>query len=286
MGISPSPVRFVFNMYGAYLALFRRGLFYASYLASFFMLHAQYSNSIELKEVELSPDNLVLMLKSMQELSFPENVSKFSQVAYREILSAGSHSVLTTDRNLIYQLDVEHPLNYSDAFESNWWLTEEKCSFSGRYNGPFPDLSFAARTFQLSYFIKLLEDYFDRLIVSKEPDKLGMNYHFKAASNISPMKISGSLLFNHENQLLEIQLFLQFKPGISNLSIESLHLVNTYVLNEKLSRQQAMTIYIDGSSKRITQFQDFRFSEVLAEADQFQLPIDSKKPLKPSCYEP
>jgi hypothetical protein len=250
------------------------------------MLHAQYSNSIELKEVELSPDNLVLMLKSMQELSFPENVSKFSQVAYREILSAGSHSVLTTDRNLIYQLDVEHPLNYSDAFESNWWLTEEKCSFSGRYNGPFPDLSFAARTFQLSYFIKLLEDYFDRLIVSKEPDKLGMNYHFKAASNISPMKISGSLLFNHENQLLEIQLFLQFKPGISNLSIESLHLVNTYVLNEKLSRQQAMTIYIDGSSKRITQFQDFRFSEVLAEADQFQLPIDSKKPLKPSCYEP
>jgi hypothetical protein len=47
-----------------------------------------------------------------------------------------------------------------------------------------------------------------------------------------------------------------------------------------------MTIYIDGSSKRITQFQDFRFSEVLAEADQFQLPIDSKKPLKPSCYEP
>jgi len=53
-----------------------------------------------------------------------------------------------------------------------------------------------------------------------------------------------------------------------------------------LSRQQAMTTYIDRSSKRITQFQDFRFTEVLAGADQFQLPIDTKKPLKPSCYEP
>ena len=163
------------------------------------MLHGQYSNSIELEEVELSPDNLVFMLKSIQELAQPENVSKFSHVVYREILSAGSHSVLTTDRNLIYQLDVEHPLNYSDAFESNWWLTDEKCSFSGRYKGPFPDLSFAARTFQLCYFIKLLEDYFDRLIVSKGPDKLGLSYHFRADSNISPMKISGSLLFNHES---------------------------------------------------------------------------------------
>ena len=273
-------------MYGAYQALFRRGLICLSYLASFFMLHGQYSNSIKLEEVELSPDNLVLMLKSIQELPQPEDMSKFSRVAYREILSAGSHSVLTTDRNLIYQLDVEHPLNYSNAFETNWWLTSEKCSLSGRYNGPFPDLSFAARTFQLSYFIKLFEAYFDRLIVSKEPDKLGLNYHFKATSMISSMKISGSLLFNHENQLLEIQLFLQFMPENSNLSIESLHLVNTYPFNEKLSRQQAMTTYIDGSNKRITQFQDFRFSEVLAEADEFQLPIDSKKPFKPSCYEP
>ena len=273
-------------MYRAYQALFRRGLIYMLYLASFFMLHGQYSNSIELEEIELSPDNLVLMLKSIQELPQPESASKFSKVVYREILSAGSHSVLTTDRNLIYQLDLEQPLNYSDAFESNWWLTDEKCSFSGRYEGPFPDLSFAARTFQLSYFIKLLEDYFDRLIVSREPDKLGLNYHFKAASNISPMKISGSLLFNHENQLLEVQLFLRFKPVNSSLSIESLHLVNTYPFNEKLSRQQAMTTYIDRSSKRITQFQDFRFTEVLAGADQFQLPIDTKKPLKPSCYEP
>ncbi len=273
-------------MHGAYLALFRRGLFYVTYLASFFMIHGQYLNSIELEEVELSPANLVLMLKSMQELPLPESHTAFNKVQYREILSAGSHSVLTTDRNLIYQLDLKQPLNYSDAFESNWWLSEEKCSFSGRYNGPFPDLSFAARTFQMSYFIKLFEDYFDRLIVSKEPDKQGLNYHFKAASNISPMNISGSLLFNHENQLIEIQLFLQFKPVNSNLSIESLHLVNTYIFNEKLSRQQAMTTYIDGSSKRITQFQDFRFSEVLAGADQFQLPIDSKKPLKPYCYEP
>lgn len=273
-------------MFGAYQALFRRGLICLSYLASFFMLHGQFSNSIKLEEVELSPDNLVLMLKSIQELPQPEDMSKFSRVDYREILSAGSHSVLTTDRNLIYQLDVEHPLNYSNAFETNWWLTSEKCSLSGRYNGPFPDLSFAARTFQLSYFIKLLEDYFDRLIVSKEPDQLGLNYHFKATSMISPMKISGSLLFNHENQLLEIQLFLQFMPENSNLSIESLHLVNTYPFNEKLSRQQAMTTYIDGSNKRITQFQDFRFSEVFAGADEFQLPIDSKKPFKPSCYEP
>jgi len=273
-------------MYGAYQALFRRGLIYMSYLASFFMLHGQYSNSIELEEVELSPDNLVFMLKSIQELAQPENVSKFSHVVYREILSAGSHSVLTTDRNLIYQLDVEHPLNYSDAFESNWWLTDEKCSFSGRYTGPFPDLSFAARTFQLSYFIKLLEDYFDRLIVSKEPDQLGLSYHFRADSTISPMKISGSLLFNHESQLLEIQLFLRFRPRNSNLSIESLHLVNTYPFNEKLSRQQAMTTYIDASNNRITQFQDFRFSEVLVGADELQLPIDHKKALKPSCYEP
>ena len=250
------------------------------------MLNGQNLNSIELEEVELSPDNLVLMLKSIQEFPLPESHTKFNKVQYREILSAGSHSVLTTDRNLIYQLDSKRPLNYSDAFESNWWLTDEKCSFSGRYKGPFPDLSFASRTFQMSYFIKLFEDYFDRLIVSKELNKLGLNYHFKATSNISPLKISGSLLFNHENQLTEIQLFLQFKPGNSNLSIESLHLVNTYVFNEKLSRQQAMTTYIEGSSKRITQFQDFRFSEVLAGVDQFQLPIDSKKPLKPSCYEP
>ncbi|MEK9583724.1 MAG: hypothetical protein VW034_02505, partial [Flavobacteriaceae bacterium] len=77
------------------------------------------------------------MLKSIQELPQSESDSKFSQVVYREILSAGSHSVLTTDRNLIYQLDLEQPLNYSDAFESNWWLTDEKCSFSGRYEGPF-----------------------------------------------------------------------------------------------------------------------------------------------------
>ena len=273
-------------MYGAYQALFRRGLICLSYLASFFMLHGQYSNSIELEEVELSPDNLVFILKSIQELPQPESVSKFSHVVYREILSAGSHSVLTTDRNLIYQLDVEHPLNYSYAFESNWWLTDEKCSFSGRYNGPFPDLSFAARTFQLSYFIKLLEDYFDRLIVSKEPDKLGLSYHFRADSNISQMKISGSLLFNHVNQLLEIQLFLRFKPLDSELSIESLHLVNTYPFNQKLSRQQAMTTYIDASNKRITQFQDFRFSEILVGADELQLPIDYKKALKPSCYEP
>ena len=273
-------------MFGAYQALFRRGLIYILYLASFFMLHGQYSNSIELEEVELSPDNLVFMLKSIQELPQSESVSKFSHVAYREILSAGSHSVITTDRKLIYQLDVEHPLNYSDAFESNWWLTDEKCSYSGRYKGPFPDLSFAARTFQLSYFIKLLEDYFDRLIVSREPDKLGLSYHFRADSNISQMNISGSLLFNHENQLLEIQLFLRLKPGNSNLSIESLHIVNTYPFNEKLSRQQAMTTYVDASNKRITQFQDFRFSEVLVEADQLQLPVDHKKALKPSCYEP
>jgi hypothetical protein len=286
MGISPSLVRFVFNMCGTYLALFRRGLIYVSYFASFFMLQGQYANPIELEEVELSPENLVFMLKSIQARSQPENDLKYSQVAYREILSAGSHSVLTTDRNLIYQLDVEHPLNYADAFASNWWIIDEKCSFSGRYNGPFPDLSFAARTFQLSYFIKLLEDYFDRLIVSKEPDQLALNYYFKAASSISPMKISGSLLFDHENQLLEIQLFLQFKPRTPNLSIESLHLVNTYSFNEKLSRQQAMTTYIDASNKRITQFQDFRFSEVLVEANHFQLPIDSNKPLKPSCYEP
>ena len=286
MGISPLPVRFVFNMHGAYLALFRRGLFYVFYLASFFMLHGQYLNSIELEEVELSPDNLVLMLKSMQELPFSESHTKFNNVQYREILSAGTHSVLTTDRNLIYQLDVEHPLNYTGAFASNWWLTEEKCSFSGRYKGPFPDLSFAGRTFQMSYFIKLFEDYFDRLIVSKESDQRGFNYHFKATSNNSPMKISGSLLLNHENELIEIQLFLQFKPRNSNLAIESLHLVNTYVFKGRLTRQQAMTTYIDRGSKRITQFQDFRFSEVLAEADQFQLPIDIKKPLKPSCYEP
>ena len=273
-------------MCGAYQALFRRGLIYNLYLACFFMLHGQYSNSIELEEVELFPDNLVFMLKSIQELSQPESLSKYSHVDYREILSAGSYSVITTDRKLIYQLDVEHPLNYSDAFESNWWLTDEKCSYSGRYKGPFPDLSFAARTFQLSYFIKLLEDYFDRLIVSREPDKLGLSYHFRADSDISQMNISGSLLFNHENQLLEIQLFLRLKPGNSNLSIESLHIVNTYPFNEKLSRQQAMTTYVDASNKRITQFQDFRFSEVLVEADQLQLPVDHKKALKPSCYEP
>ena len=100
------------------------------------------------------------------------------------------------------------------------------------------------------------------------------------------MKISGSLLFNHESRLLEIQLFLRFMPINSNLSIESLHLVNTYPFNEKLSRQQAMTTYIDASNNRITQFQDFRFSEVLVGVDELQLPIDHKKSLKPSCYEP
>jgi len=250
------------------------------------MLQSQYVNPIELEEIELSPDNLTSLLRSVQISNDKKSISKFKHIEYREILSSGSDFVLTTDRNLIFQLDFEQPLNYKGAFESKWWLISENCSSSGNYDGPFPDLSFAARTFQLSYFIKLLDDYFERLVVSKKSIDNGLNYHFRAHSASPNIKLSGSLLFDMNNQLKEIQLFLQFNPLGSSIAIDNLQLVNSYTEDQTIVRQQAMTSYIGPNNYKITQFQDFQFSNLIPEKNQLQLPINSRKPLKPHCYEP
>lgn len=266
------------------LAPFYKGLLFLAFIP----LGAQSTGSavIVLDEIELRPIQILELLK--EHLLTHESIEKtsFTQVKYNEVLRNSRDSTsLVSERMLVLGLDHNQPLDYPGAFHTSYWLLSERCVSFSTYSGPFPDLGFSARTFQMSYYVTLVERFFDQLIIRQTGYNESKQLSFYGVGLSNQMRLEGSLFLFPNGEIEQLEVKLSFPKAVTYSPVQ-LHIKNTYLISGKLHSQHMKTVIL-GESSTYTQEQIFEFQSRFYTADPsfFQIPIDTASPLKLSCHE-
>lgn len=243
------------------------------------------SNVIALDEIELRPVQIRKLLKEHLVRHETNADAIFTHVRYKEILSSSHGSKpLVSERELVLGLDLRQPLDYPEAFHTSFWLLSERCVSLSTYTGPFPDIDFSARTFQMSYYVTLVERFFDHLVVRQTGYEQSKRLSFYGTAQSGQMRLEGSLIFYPDGEIKQLEVQLSFAKVDTHNPLQ-LHIINTYLATGKLKSQRMKTMIL-GEDTIYTQEQLFEFQERFHTIDPsfFQIPLDTSYPVKLSCY--